>query len=103
MGPQDIGPLTAIAQVAQVLFGPVGLAIVGAMATSRTLSLGGVSGVAADMTPAQLSALSEGYVFALFGCAIFAALAAISALFIKFTPAQVAQAQAAEKAAQGIA
>lgn len=103
VGPQDIGPLTAIAQVAQVLFGPVGLAIVGAMATSRTLSLGGVSGVAADMTPAQLSALSEGYVFALFGCAIFAALAAISALFIKFTPAQVAQAQAAEKAAQGIA
>ncbi|MDI9900002.1 MFS transporter [Rhodococcus sp. IEGM 1409] len=102
VGPQDIGPLTAIAQVAQVLFGPVGLAIVGAMATSRTLSLGGVSGVAADMTPTQLSALSEGYVFALFGCAIFAALAAISALFIKFTPAQVAQAQAAEKAAQGI-
>lgn len=102
VGSQDIGPLTAIAQVAQVLFGPVGLAVVGAMATSRTLSLGGVSGVAADMNEAQLSALSEGYVFALFGCAIFAALAAISALFIKFTPADVAQAQAAEKVAQGI-
>lgn len=100
VGPHEIGPLAAIAQVAQTLFGPVGLAIVGAMATSKTLSLGGVSGVAADMTPAQLDALGQGYTFALLGCAILAALAAVAALFIRFTPAQVAQAQAAEKAAQ---
>ncbi|MGC0363571.1 EmrB/QacA subfamily drug resistance transporter [Rhodococcus sp. 27YEA15] len=102
VGPKDIGPLTAIAQVAQVLFGPVGLAVVGAMAASRTLSLGGVSGAAANMSPEQLHALSEGYVFALFGCAILALLAAFSAFFVKFTPAQVAQAQVAEKVAQGI-
>lgn len=100
VGPHEIGPLTAIAQVAQVLFGPVGLAVVGAMATSRTLSLGGVSGAVADMTPQQIDALGEGYTFALFGCAILAALAALTALFIRFTPEQVAQAQAAEKAAQ---
>lgn len=100
VGSHEIGPLAAIAQVAQTLFGPVGLAIVGAMATSKTLSLGGVSGVAATMTPEQLSALSEGYTFALLGCAILAALAALAALFVRFTPAQVAQAQAAEKAAQ---
>lgn len=100
VGPQEIGPLAAIAQVAQTLFGPVGLAIVGAMATSKTLSLGGTSGVAADMTSDQLFALSEGYTFALLGCAIFALLAALTALFIRFTPKQVAQAQAAEKAAQ---
>ncbi|MFM1728917.1 MFS transporter [Prescottella soli] len=101
VGQHEIGPLAAIAQVAQTLFGPVGLAIVGAMATSKTLSLGGVSGVAAArMTPEQLSALSEGYTFALLGCAILAALAAVAALFVRFTPEQVAQAQAAEKAAQ---
>lgn len=101
VGPSEIGPLAAIAQVAQTLFGPVGLAIVGAMATSRTLSEGGVSGIpAADMTSAQLDALSSGYTFALLGCAILAALAALAALFIRFTPEQVAQAQAAEKAAQ---
>ncbi|RVW03771.1 MFS transporter [Rhodococcus spongiicola] len=102
VGPHEIGPLAAIAQVAQVLFGPVGLAIVGAMATSRTLSEGGVSGPAADMTASQLDALSQGYTFALLGCAIFAALATVVALFIRFTPAQVAQAQAAEKAAQQV-
>lgn len=100
VGQHEIGPLAAIAQVAQVLFGPIGLAIVGAMATSRTLSLGGISGPAADMTPDQLDALSSGYTFALLGCAIFAALAAVVALFIRFTPEEVAQAQAAEKAAQ---
>lgn len=100
VGSHEIGPLAAIAQVAQTLFGPVGLAIVGAMATSRTLSLGGAPGVAARMTPEQLSALSEGYTFALLGCAILAALAAVAALFVRFSPAQVAQAQEAEKAAQ---
>lgn len=100
VGPHEIGPLAAIAQVAQTLFGPVGLAVVGAMATSKTLSLGGISGVAATMTPEQLSALSEGYTFALLGCAILAALAGVAALFVRFTPEQVAQAQAAEKAAQ---
>ncbi|MFF0814209.1 MFS transporter [Rhodococcus sp. NPDC003318] len=100
VGPHEIGPLAAIAQVAQTLFGPVGLAVVGAMATSKTLSLGGVSGVAAVMTPQQLSALGEGYTFALLGCAILALLAAVVSLFIRFTPEQVAQAQAAEKAAQ---
>ena len=58
----EIGPLTAIAQVAQVLFGPGGLAlsVIGAMATSKTLSLGGTSGgVAADMNPAQLISTRE--------------------------------------------
>ncbi|WP_085999532.1 MFS transporter [Rhodococcus triatomae] len=101
VGPHEIGPLAAIAQVAQTLFGPIGLAIVGAMATSRTLSLGGVSGIpVVDMTPDQLAALSDGYTFALLGCAVLAALAALAALFIRFTPQQVAQAQAAEKAAQ---
>jgi predicted MFS family arabinose efflux permease len=99
----EIGPLTAIAQVAQTLGGPLALSVIGAMATSKTLSLGGTSGKAADMDPAQLIALGEGYTFALVGCAVCAVFAGIAALCIRFTPSQVAQAQAAEKAAQGIA
>ncbi len=56
VGSHEIGPLSAIAQVAQTLGGPVGLGIIGAMATSKTLSLGGTSGAVADMTEAQLAA-----------------------------------------------
>lgn len=96
----EIGPLAAIAQVAQTLGGPLALAVIGAMATSRTLSLGGISGAAENMTAAQIVALGEGYTFALIGCAACAVIAGIAALFIRFTPQQVAQAQAAEKAAQ---
>ncbi|TQF67251.1 MFS transporter [Rhodococcus spelaei] len=100
VGPSEIGPLAAIAQVAQTLGGPLALAVVGAMATSKTLSLGGVKGAVAEMNPAQLVALGEGYTFALVGSAVCAAIAGVAALFIRFTPQQVAQAQAAEKAAQ---
>ncbi|NLG56636.1 MAG: MFS transporter [Rhodococcus sp.] len=96
----EIGPLAAIAQVAQTLGGPLALAVIGAMATSRTISLGGVSGSIENMTAAQIVALGEGYTFALVGCAVCAVVAGIAALFIRFTPEQVAQAQAAEKAAQ---
>lgn len=96
----EIGPVAAIAQVAQTLGGPLALALIGAMATSRTLSLGGVSGKIGDMTPAQITALGEGYTFALVGSAVCALIAGLAALFIRFTPQQVAQAQAAEKAAQ---
>ncbi|AOD24419.1 MFS transporter [Rhodococcus sp. p52] len=100
VGPHEIGPLSAIAQVAQTLGGPVGLGVIGAMATSRTMSLGGVSGAVADMTDAQLVAQGEGYMFALVGCAVCAVIAGVAALFIRFTPEEVAQAQEAEKAAQ---
>ncbi len=100
VGPAEIGPLTAIAQVAQTLGGPLALAVVGAMATSRTLSLGGTNGAAVDMNPAQLAALGDGYTFALVGCAVCAVIAGVVALFIRFTPEQVAQAHAAQEAAQ---
>ncbi len=40
--------------------------------------------------------------FALVGCAVCAVIAGISALFIRFTPEQVAQAQEAEKSVQTI-
>ena len=66
----------------------------------RTMSLGGTSGAVADMTEAQLVAQGEGYMFALVGCAVCAVITGIAALFIRFSPQQVAQAQEAEKAAQ---
>jgi len=52
------------------------------------------------MTDAQLVAQGEGYMFALVGCAVCAVIAGVAALFIRFTPEEVAQAQEAEKAAQ---
>lgn len=96
----EIGPLTAITQVAQTLSGPLALAVVGAMATSKTLSLGGNGGPAAKMNAHELSALGTGYTFALLWCAVCAALAGIVALFIRYTSRDVAQAQASQEAAQ---
>ena len=52
------------------------------------------------MNDSQLDALSSGYMFALFCCAVCAVIAGIAALFIRFTPQQVAQAQAAQEDAQ---
>ncbi|MEE2034966.1 MFS transporter, partial [Rhodococcus chondri] len=100
VGAHEIGPLSAIAQVAQTLGGPLAFSVIGAMATSRTMSLGGTSGAVVDMTQAQITAQGEGYMFALVGCAVCAVIAGIAAMFIRFTPEQVAQAQEAEKAAQ---
>ncbi|SNS28317.1 MFS transporter [Rhodococcoides kyotonense] len=100
VGPSEIGPLTAIALVAQTLGGPLALAVIGALVTSRTLSLGGTSGPATSMDSVQLDALSSGYMFALFCCAICAVVAGIVAYFIKFTPQEVAQGQAAQEDAQ---
>ncbi|MCX5046542.1 MFS transporter [Aldersonia sp. NBC_00410] len=96
----EIGPLTAITQVAQTLSGPLALAVVGALATSRTLSLGGTDGAVSDMDAAQLAALGEGYTFALVGAAVCVLAAGFIALFIRFTSQEVAQAQAAQEAAQ---
>ena len=102
VGTHEIGPLSAIAQVAQTLGGPIGLAVIGAMATSRTMSMGGTAGAVADMTETQLAAQGNGYMFALVGCAVCAVITGVAALFIRFTPQQVAQAQEAEKAAQNV-
>ncbi|MBJ7349409.1 MAG: MFS transporter, partial [Rhodococcus sp.] len=100
VSPTEIGPLTAISLVAQTLGGPLALAVIGALVTSRTLSLGGISGPATLMNDSQLDALSSGYMFALFCCAVCAVIAGVAALFIRFTPQQVAQAQAAQEDAQ---
>jgi EmrB/QacA subfamily drug resistance transporter len=90
----EIGPLTAIALVAQTLGGALGLAVISAVATSRTLSEGGIVGKAAEMTERQLVALGDGYTTEIGACALIAALIAVVVLgWMRFTPAQVAEAQ----------
>src|SRR5690606_19655070 len=61
VGPTAIGPLTALAQVAQSLGGAIGLVVVGAMVTSRALSKGGTTAPVETMNETQLAAQAEGY------------------------------------------
>jgi MFS family permease len=98
--PTEIGPLAAIGQMALNLGGPLGLGVIGAFATSRTLSLGGTTGKPSDMDDLQLAALSNGYTLALFCAAVCALCAGLCAMLIRYTPEQVAQAQAAQEAAE---
>lgn len=99
VGPSEIGPLTALAQVAQQIGGAVGLVAVGAMVTSRSLSLGGTTGPVEGMNDAQLQALASGYGLAFAACAGIAVLAGAVVLFMRFTPDEVAEGQAAQEAA----
>ncbi|MCH5642413.1 MULTISPECIES: DHA2 family efflux MFS transporter permease subunit [unclassified Gordonia (in: high G+C Gram-positive bacteria)] len=99
VGPNEIGPLTALAQVAQNLGGAIGLVAVGAMVTSRALSQGGTTGPVEAMNPVQLAAQADGYGLAFACCAGIAVLAAIVVLFMRFTPEEVAEGQAAQEAA----
>ncbi|MDL9936291.1 MFS transporter [Gordonia sp. ABSL1-1] len=99
VGPNEIGPLTALAQVAQNLGGAVGLVVVGAMVTSRALSQGGTTGPVEEMNAAQLAAQADGYGLAFACCAGIAVIAAIVVLFMRFTPEEVAEGQAAQEAA----
>jgi MFS family permease len=99
VGPTEIGPLTALAQVAQNLGGAIALVAVGAMVTSRTLSEGGVTGPVEEMNAAQLDALASGYGLAFVCCAVIAVLAGVVVLFMRFTPEDVAEGQAAQEAA----
>ncbi len=99
VGPTEIGPLTALAQVAQNLGGAVGLVVVGAMVTSRALSLGGTTEPVEKMNATQLAAQASGYGLAFACCAGIAVIAAFVVLFMRFTPEEVAEGQAAQEAA----
>ncbi|WP_026303716.1 MFS transporter [Jongsikchunia kroppenstedtii] len=94
--PTEIGPLTALAQVAQNLGGAIGLVIVGAMVTSRALSKGGTTAPVKEMNAEQLAAQASGYGVAFAACAGIAVLAGIVVLFMRFTPDEVAEGQAAQ-------
>ncbi|KGI67796.1 MFS transporter [Mycolicibacterium rufum] len=93
VGFDQIGPVSAIALMLQSLGGPVVLAIIQAVITSRTLYLGGTNGPVKDMNAAQLHALDQGYTYGLLWVAAVAVIVGGAALFIGYTAAQVAHAQ----------
>jgi EmrB/QacA subfamily drug resistance transporter len=93
VGFDQIGPVSAIALMLQSLGGPVVLAIIQAVITSRTLYLGGTTGPVSDMNEAQLAALDAGYTYGLLWVAAVAVVVGAVALFIGYTASQVAHAQ----------
>jgi len=93
VGFDQIGPVSAIALMLQNLGGPVVLAVIQAVITSRTLYLGGTTGPVKYMNSAQLHALDQGYTYGLLWVAAVAVIVGGAALFIGYTSAQVAHAQ----------
>lgn len=93
VGFDQIGPVSAIALMLQNLGGPLVLAVVQAVITSRTLYLGGTTGPVQNMDAAQLHALDQGYTYGLLWVAAVAVLVGAAALFIGYTARQVAHAQ----------
>ena len=98
VGFDQIGPVSAIALMLQNLGGPVVLAIIQAVITSRTLYLGGTTGPVKRMDPAQLHALDQGYTYGLLWVAGVAVIVGAVALFIGYTAQQVAHAQEVKEA-----
>ncbi|MFV9633360.1 MFS transporter [Mycobacterium neumannii] len=93
VGFDQIGPVSAIALMLQNLGGPVVLAIIQAVITSRTLYLGGTTGPVNDMSAAQLHALDQGYTYGLLWVAAVAVMVGLASLFIGYSASQVAHAQ----------
>src|SRR6202045_335425 len=93
VGFDRIGPVSALTLMLQSLGGPLVLAVIQAVITSRTLYLGGTTGPVKFMNDAQLRALDHGYTYGLLWVAGAAVIVGGAALFIGYTPQQVAQAQ----------
>ncbi|MCW2664075.1 MAG: efpA [Mycobacterium sp.] len=93
VGFDRIGPVSALTLMLQSLGGPLVLAVIQAVITSRTLYLGGTTGPVKFMNDAQLRALDHGYTYGLLWVAGAAVIVGAAALFIGYTPQQVAQAQ----------
>jgi EmrB/QacA subfamily drug resistance transporter len=98
VGFDRIGPTSAIALMLQNLGGPVVLAVIQAVITSRTLYLGGTTGPVKYMNHAQLHALDHGYTYGLLWVAGVAVLTGGAALLIGYTAKQVAHAQEVQQA-----
>lgn len=98
VGISEIGPVSAIALMLQNLGGPVVLAVIQAVITSRTLYLGGTTGPVKNMDAAQLHALDQGYTYGLLWVAAVAVLVGAAALFIRYTAKEVAHAQEVKEA-----
>ncbi|GAA5056172.1 MFS transporter [Nocardia callitridis] len=98
----NIGPLSAVGQMFMNLATPVAIGLLTPIAATRTLSLGGRTGKAEDMTLPELDALGSGYTLVFFMCALLAFLAGIVAVTLRFTPRELAQAQSAQDEAQQV-
>src|ERR1700740_2291573 len=98
VGFDQIGPLSAVALMLQNLGGPVVLAIIQAVITSRTLYLGGTMGPVKNMNAAQLHALDQGYTYGLLWVAGVAIIVGAVALFIGYSSEEVAHAQVVKDA-----
>jgi Major Facilitator Superfamily len=93
VGFDRIGPTSAITLMLQNLGGPVVLAVIQAVITSRTLYLGGTTGPVKFMNKAQLHALDHGYTYGLLWVAGAAVVVGAVSLLIGYSAAQVAHAQ----------
>jgi EmrB/QacA subfamily drug resistance transporter len=93
VGFDRIGPLSAVALMLQNLGGPVVLAIIQAVITSRTLYLGGTTGPVKNMNAAQLHALDQGYTYGLLWVAGVTIIVGAVSLFIGYRSEEVAHAQ----------
>ncbi len=93
VGLDQIGPTSAISLMLQNLGGPIVLAGIQAVITSRTLYLGGINGPVKHMNKAQLHALDHGYTYGLLWVAGFTICVGGVSLLIGYTAAQVAHAQ----------
>jgi EmrB/QacA subfamily drug resistance transporter len=98
VGFDQIGPISALTLMLQSLGGPLVLAVIQAVITSRTLFLGGTTGPVKFMNDAQLRALDHGYTYGLLWVAGAAVIVGCMALFIGYTPGQVAHAQEVKEA-----
>jgi EmrB/QacA subfamily drug resistance transporter len=98
VGFDRIGPVSALTLMLQSLGGPLVLAVIQAVITSRTLYLGGTTGPVKFMNTAQLHALDHGYTYGLLWVAGAAVIVGCAALLIGYTPEQVAHAQEVKEA-----
>lgn len=98
VGFDQIGPTSAIALMLQNLGGPIVLAVVQAVITSRTLYLGGTNMPVKTMDASQIAALDAGYTYGLLWVAGVAVIVGAISLLIGYTAKQVAHAQDAQDA-----